>query len=114
MPQRPIGRSREIHLLASPPLQGLLRHIGFRGEFHGSGQPLPEVPLSPIEQSRDIHLTRLTPFRMPSGAVVLAFATLHDDSGYLPRYDIQKMILVIFLRLLISIAGRLPKFVCQS
>ena len=90
--------TKSFHLGAAPPLECPQRHIGFRGEFHASAQPLPEVPLRLIEQSRDIHLTRLTPFRMPSDAVVLAFATLHDDSGYLPRYDIQKMILVIFLK----------------
>ena len=45
---RLIVRSREIHLSRQPPSECPQRHIGSRGEFHGSGLPLSEVPLGPI------------------------------------------------------------------
>ena len=45
-----------IHLEALPPSQVLQRHIVFRGEFHRSRLPLPEVLQRPIRRSRDIHL----------------------------------------------------------
>ena len=45
-----------VHLRALPPLQCPQGHIGFRGEFHRSGQPLPEVLQRPIGESREIHL----------------------------------------------------------
>ena len=50
------SRAREIHLSRRPPSEGLQRHIPFRGEFHGSGLPLPEVLERPIRRSREIHL----------------------------------------------------------
>ena len=34
-----------VHLRALPPSECPQRHIGFEGEFHGAGQPMPEVPL---------------------------------------------------------------------
>ena len=50
-----------IHLGGSPPLQCLQRHIGFRGEFHRLGLPLPEVPQRPVGRFREIHLSRRPP-----------------------------------------------------
>ena len=47
-----------IHLRALPPLQCPQRHIAFRGEFHRSWQPLPEVPERPIALTREIHPSR--------------------------------------------------------
>ena len=52
-----------IHLRALPPLQCLQRHIAFRGEFHRSGLPLPEVPQRQVGMFREIHLSGPDLFR---------------------------------------------------
>ena len=59
-----------VHLRALPPSQVLQRHIGFRGEFHGSRLPLSEVFQRPIRRYREIHHSRRPPSEGLLGQVV--------------------------------------------